>query len=441
MKKILIALSLILSVTMISAQPKNAEDAKKAVDKAVAASQDAKKSQKADTWIKLAKAYVEAYDQPSRNVLTGTPRTEVKLLIKDQQILGTEDKKGAEETYSVDIYANKELYYGANGLLEFFIVTKPAVEGDLLFEAEKALAKAFELDVKGSKRKDIEALYNDILGKYSNEGISNYLAGNFGYSADRFEKAANCSENAPTIKKFDGTNSYYTALVAQMAGMNEKAAEFYKKCAAEGFYQEGGVFSNLAEIYRQQQDTTSWKATLEDGFQKYPQSQGILVGLINLYRESGDDPQKIFELLHQAQANEPENASLFYVEGDVYKQLGDIENAARLYDKSFEINPQYVFGVLSKGVLYYEEAVKIQDQANNEFDDTKYMELVKKMDETLLAAIAPFEKAYEVTDDPEIKRGVAEYLKNIFFRFRDKGEEYMQQYQKYDKLAEGTPAE
>lgn len=443
MKKILIALSLILSVTMVSAQPRNAEDAKKAVDKAVAASQDAKKSQKADTWIKLAKAYVEAYDQPSRNVLTGTPRTEVKLLIKDQQILSSEDRKGAEETYSVDVYQNKDLYYNANGLLEFFIITKPAVEGDLLFLAEQALGKAFELDAKGSKRKDIEALYTDILGKYSNEGISNYLAGNFEKSAERFEKASNCSETAPTIKKFDGTNAYYTALVSQMAGKFDTAVEFYKKCSANGFYQEGGVFSNLAEIYRQQQDTTSWKAALEEGFQKYPESQGVLVGLINLYRESGDDPQKIFELLHTAQANEPENASLFYVEGDVYKQLGDVENAARLYDKSFEINPEYVFGVLSKGVLYYEQAVKIQEEANAELDDTKYMELIKKMDETLLAAIAPFEKAYSITTDEEIKRGVAEYLKNIFFRFRDKGEEYQQQYEKYNKLAsEGVqPAE
>jgi len=439
MKKILIALSLILCVTMVSAQPKNAEEAKKAVDKALEATKDVKKAEKADTWYKLAQAYINAYDQPSRNVTTGIPQTEVKLLIKEQQVLGSEERKGAEETYSVDMYANKDLYYGPNGVLEFFIVTKPALDCDMLGEAEKALAKTVALDPKGSKTKDVELLYNDIHSKYANEGIANYLAGKFEKSAELFEKAANCSETASTIKKFDGTNSYYAALVAQMAGKKEAAIKFYKKCAAEGFYQEGGVFSNLAEIYRQDQDTTSWKATLEEGFQKYPQSQGVLVGLINLYRECGDDPQKVFTLLHAAQENEPENASLYYVEGDVYKQLGDVENAAKLYDKSYEINPKYVFGILSKGVLYYEQAVKLQDEANAEMDDNKYLALIQKMDDTLLAAVEPFEKAYSISEDPDIKRGVAEYLKNIFFRFRDKGDEYKQQFEKYAELSQ--PAE
>ena len=435
MKRILIALSLILSVTMVSAQPKNAEEAKSNVAKALAATKDAKKAAKADTWFKLAKAYVDAYDQPGKNVLVGTPQTEVKLLIKDQKVLSTEERQGAESAYTVDVYADKELYYGGNGVLEFFVVTKPAMDEDMLGEAEKALAKTVELDTKGSKAKDIEALYNDIHSKYANEGIGLYLAGKYAPSSDAFEKAAVCSETASTIKKFDGTNAYYTALVSQMAGKQDRAIKYYKKCAAEGFYQEGGVFSNLGEIYRQQQDTASWKAALEEGFQKYPQSQGVLVGLINLYRESGDDPAKVFDLLHAAQQNEPDNASLYYVEGDVYKQLGDVENAAKLYDKSFEINPQYVFGVLSKGVLYYETAVKIQDEANAELDDTKYMALVQKMDDTLKAAIEPFEKAYSITDDADIKRGVAEYLKNIYFRFRDKGDEYQKNFDKYNELA------
>ena len=62
MKKIFIALSLILSLTMVNAQPKNAVEAQKAVEKAEAAAADAKKADKPATWIALAKAYVEAYE-------------------------------------------------------------------------------------------------------------------------------------------------------------------------------------------------------------------------------------------------------------------------------------------------------------------------------------------------------------------------------------------
>ena len=139
MKRIFIALSLILSLTMVSAQPKNAADALKAVTKAEAAAADAKKAAKPATWTALAKAYIDAYDQPSKNILTGTPQTEVKLFLKDQQVLGTSQKQGAEGMYTVDSYADKDLYYNADGILEFFLVTKPAVEGDLLGKAVAAL--------------------------------------------------------------------------------------------------------------------------------------------------------------------------------------------------------------------------------------------------------------------------------------------------------------
>ena len=58
--------------------------------------------------------------------------------------------------------------------------------------------------------------------------------------------------------------------------------------------------------------------------------------------------------------------ALFYVEGDVYKKLGDIENAEKLFRKSTEIDPNYIYGVLSVGILYYDNAVDLQEKANAE---------------------------------------------------------------------------
>jgi tetratricopeptide (TPR) repeat protein len=240
MKKILIALSLILSLTMVSAQPRNAEAAQKAVSKAEAAAADAKKAAKPATWIALAKAYTEAYDLPSKNILTGTPQQEVKLFLKEQQILSTSEKKGAEATYSVDSYADKDLYYNDGGILEFFLVTKPAVEGDLLGKAIEALEKAKAVDPKDSKAKEITEMMDAIHGKLSNEALSEYLAGNFDKAADLFKKTSECAQN-PLLGKTDSTNTYYTALVSNMAGKKEQALDFYKKCIDMGFYQGGFV--------------------------------------------------------------------------------------------------------------------------------------------------------------------------------------------------------
>jgi tetratricopeptide (TPR) repeat protein len=433
MKKTILALTLLFAVTLSFAavEPKTPAEAQKYIDKALTKARDAKKSLKPATWIELGDAYVGAYDQPVRNVLLNTARTEVKLLIKDQKILSTTDEVCNGTQYIADHYENKVLYYGPNGALEFYIITKPAVEGNLLVEAENAYLKAHELDIKGSKKDELAEKMQRIHERMFNEALSHYFIGDYKYAAGIFEDAVNCSENA-VINAIDSTNCYHTALVSALAGDRENAIKYYNRCAEIGFYQDGNVFSNLSNLYLAEGDTVKGKKVLEDGFAKYPQSQGVLIGLINLYRATGEDPQKLFDLLHAAQVNEPNNASLYYVEGDIYKQLGDRENAEKLFYKASEIDPNYVFGTLSVGIMYYEYAVDLQTQASEELDDTKWMALNKQFEEVLEKAIDPFEKSFTMTEDKEIKKAVAEYLKNIYFRFRDKNADYMAAYEKYN---------
>ena len=166
MKKVFLAIALALSVVSANAQPKTAVDAKKLVDKALSAANDAKKAQKVPTWLTLASAYIGAYDQPASSLIGGTQRTEVKMILGKQQILSTDAIKVNNADYTVDHYSDKDLYYNAAGLLDFFLVTKPAVEGDLLGEAQKALFKAAELDTKGAKTKEIAEKLEDIHSKY-----------------------------------------------------------------------------------------------------------------------------------------------------------------------------------------------------------------------------------------------------------------------------------
>lgn len=87
---------------------------------------------------------------------------------------------------------------------------------------------------------------------------------------------------------------------------------------------------------------------------------------------------------------------------------------------------------------YYDYAVDIQAKAAEEMDDNKYEAMVKDLEHNLEAAIEPFEKCYEASQDPEIKAVVAEYLKNIYFRFREKNEQYKAGYEKYNALSQKT---
>lgn len=442
MKKIFVAVALLFSVFALNAQPKNVEAALKAVEKAKVAAENPKKATKPATWIKLAETYLDAYNYPTQSVILGSPRMEVKMFLKGQQILETVEKTGAEnQQYSVDILDDKELWYNTNGILELIKVTKPVMaDVDMLALAQEALTKAAEVDPKKSKEKDILELFEQIHKNYQNDALSAYYMGNVDEAVDLF-KLTCASYNNPIVNKIDSLNTYYTALFSAATGNNEQAKDYYNKCLDMKFYQEGSTYSNMAEIYKAEGNVEKAKEMLETGFVQFPQSQPILVSLINLYIETNDDPNKLFDLLHKAQENEPNNASLYYVEGDVHKKLGNKEQAIALFQKSVEVDPNYVYGPFSIGSMYYDDAVELQNKANEELDDAKYMVLVEQFDATLKSAIEPFEQAFKIAQDPEIKSIVAEYLKNIYFRYRDDDPKYLEMYKMYDAFSKGEVAE
>ena len=66
--------------------------------------------------------------------------------------------------------------------------------------------------------------------------------------------------------------------------------------------------------------------------------------------------------------------------------------------------------------------------------------LVKEFEVALESAYEPFVKAYEVSKDDAIKVNVAEYLKNICYRFQEKDAKYKDGYAKFDEVVKtGQP--
>ncbi len=410
-------------------------DAKKALDKAIAASQNAGKAAKAATWTALSDAYVKAFDAPTQNLLAGSSANDVNMFLKGQKATGISHKAGAEGTdYEVVSYDNKDLYY-RDGVLDFWVITKPVVDNPL-DKAFEALEKAYSLDPKAASNKAYAEKANKIHEDIYGEAVSEYLAGNAAEASAKFEKAAKVTAGK-ILNGFDSMSVYNSGLMASIAGNSAKAMAQYKACMDKGYFNDGNVFSNLAELYKAAGDDDTAMKTLENGFEKFPNSQAILVGLINHYLTTNTEPDKLFTLLHNAQKNDPNNASLYYVEGDAYKKLGDFDKALELYAKSSEVDPNYLYGVLNTAILYYDRAVEIQEKASLEMDDAKYNKMVEELNANLEKAIGPFEKSFSMTEDKQIKTAIADYLKNIYYRFRDKSAEYQANYEKYNNFLKG----
>ena len=436
------ALALVLAVQAADAQVKSPEAAKKSLDSAIAASKDAKKAAKVATWTKLASAYMDAYNAPAGSAWVGASKAELQLIMGSEKPVSVESAVLGGEPCTKEVYANKDLYFNQNGQLVMIYVTKPVVE-DALAGACQAYAQAYEVDLKKSKLKDITAGLENVAKKYYEDGMNKYMLDDLAGASELFGKAAEASAVAP-LSKVDTTALYNAGFTAWMVKDLANAKKYFEACIDAQYYYEGGeVFAKLADVYSQLDNKTAARDILEAGFTKFPQSQSILIGLINYYLTNNEDPNRLFELITLAKANEPNNASLYYVEGNIYVELrkadpenGDsyIAKAAEAYDACSTINPDYEFGHIGKGIMYYNIAIELQEKAAAELDDAKWVQLNKQFSEALKNALEPFEKAYAVSKDNGLKVNVAEYLKNIYYRFSSDGPEWEEGYRKYNEV-------
>lgn len=434
MKKIIFALALLASFQVANAQQaKDAEAAAKKVAAAKAATLNEKKAANMATWLKLGQTYVDAYNVVQGNGYIGAAEADLALLMAGVKPLSVETVEVQGQPMTVQHFETAD-YYFSGGKVSSIVTTKPAVENPL-GEAVKAFQKAHELDVKGKKTKEIAEFISNIHDKYSNDAVAAYQLQDYTKSSELFGEAAAVSEIAP-FAQLDTNALYNAGLTAWIAGNTDRAKTYFLKCLDHKYYgDDGDVYARLSTLAEKEGDKELSVKYLEEGFVNYPKSQSILIGLINYYTTSGGSTDRLFELLDVAKANEPNNASLWYVEGNIRLKMDppQVEEAFAAYDHCGEINPDYEYGYIGKGVYLYNHAVEVQEKASFEMDDRKYEALVQEYDKTLKDAIIPFEKAYEVSKDKEIKLTIAEYIKNACFRFRD-DPEYQAKYEKFSEV-------
>ncbi len=437
MKKILIALAVILAVQVADAQTKSVDAVKKSVESAEADAQNPKKNTKVATWLKLASAYMDAYNAPTGNVILNSPRMQIQMMLGQEKPSSSESVVIDGMNFKKEVYANKNLYFDETDVLRIVEVTKPVYE-DALASALNAYVKAYEVDAKKSKEKDIKAGIQDIAQKYFNDGMNQYSIGDLNKAAGLVAKAAAASETAP-YSVVDTTALYNTGYIYWAVKDFNSAKTYFEKCLANDYYYDNGeVYAKLGDVYFNLDDDAKGVQILETGFVKFPQSQSILIGLINYYLESGENTDRLFELIGEAKKNEPNNVSLYYVEGNIHKQLGNREKAIAAYKECAVVDPNYDFGYHGLGAYYYDIAVELSEQAAQELDDAKYQALVKEYEQYLIDAIEPFEKAFEITQNPQVKLNCAEYLKQIYYRFSSVEDKYMQGYNKYNEYVKAN---
>ncbi len=414
MKKLFVILALACSLQLAYAQKPDAE-MQKAVDKALAASQDAKKATKPATWMTLGKAYQTAYSNPTSNITQGIDKTTFLMMNKNAVSAGSVVLQGT-----------------AAGLLSIVEVTHPSVPGDILGEAAKAYVKAFEI---GAKDKDVDPRLQEIVNAYYGDAFVAYQLGDLKKASDMFKGAADWSIVAPCSVRND--DAFYNCAFTAMAVKDyARAEEYFNKCIANGYFSEGNVYANLSDCALAKADTLAAKNYLASGLTQYPDNASILTNLINLYLATKEDPKKIVELLDEAKKAMPDNPSLYYVEGNILSGIKDYEAAEAAYNKGLEVDPNYDMAYYGLATVALKRGEDIVEEMNalDVREYKKYDELSAKLVEVYASAIEPFEKCYEVSSNPDVKAAAADYLKRLNFQLRSVDPKYKEAYEKWNAI-------
>ena len=435
MKRILIALAVLLAVQVADAQTtKTPAAAKKAVESAKAASENPKKEAKVVTWLKLADAYMDAYNAPSGSLFVNAPRIQL------QQMPGYKPAASVEEVvieglpYKKESYEDKVLYFDASDMLKMIVITNPIYE-DALAEALAAYAKAAELDVKGSKAKDIKTAIELIGAKYFDEGMVQYNLGNYDAAAGLIAKASDAVLTAP-VSKVDTTYTYYAGYIYNQAGKYEQALTYFNRCMEAGYYAEdGNLFPALADVYMKLGDEEKGVATLQKGFELFPENANVLVGLINYYLPKEGGEAQLLDLITKAKQAMPDNASIYRVEGDIYKRLADYEKAEASYNAAIAMMPDSPDAYIALGGYFIDRGNEYFNKGQETFDQKEYDDCMAKYEEMCIASLEPLEQAYSLMPDSEFKKNIAATIKQVYFVLRNKSDEYMAKYEQYNELS------
>jgi tetratricopeptide (TPR) repeat protein len=428
MKKILVILCL-LFVVQLTAQDKDKAKLQSKAAKSDEEVADPKKSVRAKTWLSRGDLFVDIWSSPVKSVMPGMSRRDIKLLLASEKIQDTRQEEVDGTVYDIDVYPDKKLYYDESGMLAFWIVTDYAVDKPL-FKALEAYKKAAEYDEKGSLSKKISGGLEQLQTKFNTDAMAAYSLHNYKEALVNFEASLEIAEH-PLVSKTDSLIILYSGIIAGLAGENEKSLAYLGKALEIGYDQKGDLYATFAEALIASGDTVAAITTLTNGLTKYPTNQSIIIGLINIYLQRGDDPRKVLPYVEQAQQNDPDNSSLYYAEGVVYEQLNDNDNAIVAYKKALEKDAANFYANYSLGALYFNKAVQIQADAAMETDDAKYEVMMKEFDIQFDLALPYLERAYQLNSS---ERAVLESLKNIYFRLREKGPEMQEKYEYYNSL-------
>ena len=205
---------------------------------------------------------------------------------------------------------------------------------------------------------------------------------------------------------------YYTAIFAIQAEMHPEAIAVLEEMK-DGNYEAITVNQFLYQEYVNVKDTANYVRVLQDAVVRFPQEPWFLQNLINHYIFSGQE-QEAINYLDQAIAREPNVAQYHLIKGNLNENQKNYEAALADFDRALAIDPTMADAEAGKGRVYYNQAVKMNEDAALIADAKEYKKALEEMNAMFRQSMPFFEKAHELAPD---NRDYMITLRGLYYRF------------------------
>ena len=205
---------------------------------------------------------------------------------------------------------------------------------------------------------------------------------------------------------------YYTAIFAIQAEMHPEAIAVLEEMK-DGNYEAITVNQFLYQEYVNVQDTANYVRVLLNAVVRFPQEPWFLQNLINHYIFSGQE-QEAINYLDQAIAREPNVAQYHLIKGNLNENQKNYEAALADFDRALAIDPTMADAEAGKGRVFYNQAVKMNEDAALIADAKEYKKALEEMNAMFRQSMPFFEKAHELAPD---NRDYMITLRGLYYRF------------------------
>jgi tetratricopeptide (TPR) repeat protein len=388
---------------------------------------DSDKTAKPKFWISRAELLMDAYEVNRKFLIPGTPKLQVKLIFLEPK--ETKTWQEGANNFEQWIYDRVNVIL-KDGVVDSYEETKPLYNNPIP-EALKALEKAQKLDVENKSKKDYKTDYDKLKKDFENLAIEQFGKKDFEGSYNSFSSITNIDEKPIMEGVIDTVAFYNTGLAAYHAKKTDEAIKYFE-LARKYNHPDANLYILLEQTYLTKGDSSQGVTVLEEGFKRFPNDPSLQIELINYFLNKGE-AVKALNYLKVAQQADPKNISFIFAEGTLYDKLGQSDKSIVTYQRCIDIDPKYYDAYYNLGVVYYNRAVKLFEEATALTDQKQY-EAAKSVANDELAKVVPYmETAYKIakenTDWPVKQKqdnieSVQATLKTLYYRLQmtDKSE-------------------